>query len=199
VTGAKRDITGVVLAGGQGRRMGGSDKGLVEIAGRPMIEHVLERLAPQVEQVLINANRNQERYARYGYPVIADSVGEFFGPLAGMATAMQNALTPWILTVPCDSPLLASNLARRMYDEISKQDAEIAVANDGERMHPVFTLLNRKLLNSVLAFLERGERKIDRWFAAHNTVVVDFSDCSEAFLNVNRPEDKLILETRLVP
>jgi len=177
--------------------MGGHDKGLVEIAGRPMIEHVLQRLAPQTEQVLINANRNHEQYGRYGYPVIQDVVGEFYGPLAGMATALQHSATDWVLTVPCDSPLVAVDLAQRMYSDAMTAGADIAVASDGERMHPVFTLLNKSLLDSVLSFLERGERKIDLWFAEHNTTVVDFSDCPEAFLNVNRPEDKQSIELRL--
>ena len=191
------DVTGVVLAGGQGRRMGGTDKGLVEINGVPMIRYVLDRLVPQVRTVLINANRNQDVYARYGFPVITDSVGGFAGPLAGMATALEHADTPWVLTVPCDSPLLSGELVKRMLASVATDAAEIGVASDGDRMHPVFTLLQRELLPSVLAFLDRGERKIDRWFAEHATSVVDFSDCAEAFLNVNRPEDKTIIAQRL--
>jgi molybdopterin-guanine dinucleotide biosynthesis protein A len=177
--------------------MGGSDKGLVPIAGRPMIEHVLERLVPQVKQVLINANRNLDRYSQYGFPVVCDSVGDFAGPLAGMASAMQNAKQAWLLTVPCDSPLLPADLAERMYAQMIRDDAEIAVADDGERMHPVFCLLRRDLLASVLEFLDGGERKIDRWFGQHHTVVVDFSDNPDAFLNVNRREDKALLEAKL--
>lgn len=177
--------------------MGGLDKGLMPIAGKPMIEHVLERLAPQVATVMINANRNTDRYGQYGCLVVRDSVGDFAGPLAGMATAMQNAKQDWVLTVPCDSPLLPADLAERMFAQIIRDSAEIAVADDGERMHPVFCLLRRDLLSSVLNFLDGGGRKIDRWFSHHHTLVVDFSDNKDAFLNVNRPEDKALLEAKL--
>lgn len=197
MTGVNSDVTGVVLAGGQGRRMGGADKGLVTVDGAPMIQYVLERLAPQVNSVLINANRNQDTYARFGIPVISDTISGFAGPLAGMATALEKANTRWILTVPCDSPLLPSDLVQRMYSRVTEAGAEIGVADDGQRMHPVFTLLQRDLLPSVLEFLERGERKIDRWFAEHRTCIVDFSDCAEAFLNVNRLEDMAMIEDRL--
>ena len=195
--GVNSDVTGVVLAGGQGRRMGGSDKGLVTIDCAPMIQYVLQRLAPQVNSILINANRNQNTYARFGLPVISDTISGFAGPLAGMATALEKAKTRWVLTVPCDSPLLPNDLVQRMYSQVTDAGAEIGVADDGQRMHPVFTLLQRDLLPSILAFLERGERKIDRWFAEHHTCIVDFSDCAEAFLNVNRLEDKTMIEDRL--
>jgi len=190
-------ITGVVLAGGRSQRMGGQDKGLVELAGRTMIEHVVAALRPQVGALIINANRNQETYARLGYPVVPDGVGDYFGPLAGMASAMQKAGTRYILTAPCDSPLVPANLAERLYDAMSREDAEIAVAHDGERMQPVFALLRCDLLDSVLAFLASGERKIDRWYAQHRSALADFADRPETFLNVNTPAERATLEERL--
>jgi len=175
-------ITGVILAGGEARRMGGHDKGLVEVAGRPMIEYVLESLRPQVKDVMINANRNAGFYARYGVPVIADG-------LAGMASGMQAARTPMIITVPCDSPFVPDDLVQRLAAAKQDTNAEIAVADNGERMQPVFALLDRELLGSLEGFLGRGERKIDRWFAEHRCTRVDFSDRPETFINVNTPEE----------
>jgi molybdenum cofactor guanylyltransferase len=123
--------------------MGGIDKGLVALAGEPMVAYVLAALRPQVSHILINANRNRDRYAAYGYEVVADLIGEYFGPLAGMASAMQVAVTRYILTVPCDSPLVANDLAERLGRVLVAEQAEIAVAHDGARMHPVFALLQR--------------------------------------------------------
>ena len=190
-------ITGVILAGGEARRMGGRDKGLVEVAGRPMIEYVLESLRPQVSSVLINANRNDEFYARYGVPVIADALSGFNGPLAGMASGMRVADTPMIITVPCDSPFVPGDLVTRLAGAKQDASAEIAVADNGERMQPVFALLDTSLLGSVEGFLARGERKIDRWFAEHRCTSVDFSDRPETFINVNTPEEVTRVEAMI--
>ncbi len=182
-------ITAVVLAGGLARRMGGIDKGLVEVLGRPMIEHVLNAVRPQCAQILINANRNHQQYAAYGYPIVKDTLEDYCGPLAGMAAAMQTCKTRWLMVVPCDSPFLPADLAERLYSSLMVNNAEIAVAHDGERLQPVFALLDCDLLESLLDFLERGERKIDRWYAEHKYSRADFSDCPDTFLNINRPED----------
>lgn len=182
-------ISGVILAGGMARRMGGVDKGLVEYRGQPLIEHVLTALVPQVSGVIINANRNLERYESYGRPVVPDIVGEFAGPLAGMASGMQSTTTEHLVSVPCDSPLISPDLVARLYTQLTQNDAEISVAHDGIRMHPVFALMRTDLLPSILAFLNRGERKIDHWFGEHKLTVTDFSDRTEMFLNLNRPED----------
>lgn len=190
-------ITGVVLAGGRSQRMGGQDKGLVELAGRTMVAHVIAALRPQVGALIINANRNQGTYARLGYPVVPDGLGDYFGPLAGMASAMQKAETRYILTAPCDSPLVPTDLAERLYGAMSREDAEIAVAHDGERMQPVFALLRCELLDSILGFLGSGERKIDRWYTRHRSALADFSDRSETFLNVNTPAERATLEKRI--
>lgn len=191
-------ITGVLLAGGRAQRMGGQDKGLIEVAGRPMAEHILTVLRPQVGGIIINANRNLERYAAFGHPVVADSVGEFFGPLAGMASAMQATDKDYIVTVPCDSPLIPSDLVARMADALVRENAEIAVAHDGDRMQPVFALLRRSLLPSLLDYLHAGERKIDLWFARHRVAAADFSDCPDTFLNVNTPDERAALENRML-
>jgi len=169
--------------------MGGVDKGLIEYRGQPLIEHVLAALAPQVHTVIINANRNLERYRSYGTDVVSDIVGDFAGPLAGMASGMQSIKTKYMVSVPCDSPLVSMDLVARLYSSLEQDDAEISVAHDGIRMHPVFTLMQRDLLPSILDFLKRGERKIDQWFANHRLAVADFSDQTEMFLNLNRPED----------
>lgn len=191
------EITGLVLAGGESRRMGGHDKGLVTLAGRPMVRFVLDRLAPQVASILVNANRNLELYASEGYAVVPDIVGDYLGPLAGMASGLQAAKTEYLLSVPCDCPLLPRDLALRMAAAIGQDGAELAVASDGDRMHPVFTLLKRTALPSILAFLDAGERKIDKWFAEHEIAIADFSDQPGSFLNVNRPEERANLERQL--
>ncbi len=193
----KAQITGVILAGGRATRMGGMDKGLVSLKGVPMLEHILAVLRPQVGEILINANRNFARYANYGYKVVPDMLGDYFGPLAGMASAMQAASTEYILAVPCDSPLLPSDLAARMIAALLRDQADISVAHDGERMQPVFSLLRRDLLVSLLAYLESGERKIDLWYAGHKLALADFTDSPGTFLNVNTPEDRIALEARL--
>ena len=169
--------------------MGGIEKGLVEIAGRPMIEWIIERLESQVDDIIINANRNHERYAGYGFPVVADGFGDYEGPLAGFAAAMERAATGTILTVPCDSPFPPPELAQRLLAAMRDSDAELAVAHDGDRLQPVYALLPVSLLDSLRSFLAAGERKIDRWYARHRMATADFSDRREAFLNLNRPED----------
>lgn len=194
---SRDDITGVILAGGRGSRMGGEDKGLVLLDGRAMVEHVVARLRSQVGTLFISANRNQERYAAFGYPVVEDSLADYQGPLAGMASALQIASTPYVVTVPCDSPLIGADLVERLARALVREAADIAVAHDGERTHPVFLLLKRALLPSLLDFLDAGERKIDRWFEQHRVASADFSDAPDAFLNVNDPNEHRALEQRL--
>ena len=191
-------ITGLVLAGGRGRRMGGVDKGLVPLAGLPMIEHVLAALKPQVREVWINANRNLERYEAYGHPVIVDSVGGYLGPLAGVLSALQRLENGFLLTVPCDTPLLARDLASRLHEACVAAEADLAVASDGERQHPVFLLLRAGLAPSLAAYLDGGGRKIDTWFARLRTVDVAFADEPETFVNVNDPDECARVEARLL-
>ncbi|MEN8129120.1 MAG: molybdenum cofactor guanylyltransferase MobA [Pseudomonadota bacterium] len=194
----KQDITGVILAGGRARRMGGEDKGLIRLNGRPMIEFVIEGFAPQVASLMINANRNLERYRQLGNcPVIEDIVDGFAGPLAGMASAMQSAQTPYILTVPCDSPFVAEHLAQRLYTALKRQQARLSVASDGQRMQPVFALLPRDLLTDLQDFLNNGGRKIDRWYLRHKTALADLSSAADSFLNINSREDLLSIEKKI--
>ncbi len=162
-----------------------------------MVDYVLERLAPQVGELIINANRSRDQYQRYGYTVIADAVGDYSGPLAGMASAMANTAKPYLLTVPCDTPLLPLQLGERLLSALQEQRAEIAVAHDGLRLQPVFALLEVSLLPSLQAYLAAGERKIDRWYAGHRLATADFSDQQDAFLNVNTAEERDRLLSRM--
>jgi len=194
----RNDITAVVLAGGRARRMGGEDKGLIEVAGKPMIAHAIDVLRPQTAEVIVNANRNADTYrAITGCRVIADRVGGFAGPLAGMASALEASVTRLLLTAPCDSPLVTAELGPRLHAAMVRDDAEIAVAHDGERMQPVFALLTRDLLPDLVAFLRAGERKIDTWYATRHAVIADLSDILDTFLNVNTPLERDRLERRL--
>lgn len=177
--------------------MGGEDKGLVALNGRAMVEYVAARLRPQVGTLLISANRNQQQYAALGHRVVPDLLADYQGPLAGMAAALQAAATPFVVTVPCDSPLIGSDVVARLAQALAREDADVSVAHDGQRTHPVFLLLKRSLLPSLLDFLNSGERKIDRWFARHRVALADFHDCPESFLNVNDPDEHRALEARL--
>ena len=188
-------VTGVVLAGGRGRRMGGEDKGLVGIAGRPMVLQVIERLRPQVGALLISANRNRARYEEMtGCRVVADRHPDYAGPLAGMASAMEAAGTRFILTSPCDAPLVPGDLGPLLYRALADEGSELSVVHDGERVQPVFALLDRTLLGSMIAYLDSGERKIDRWYARHRMAKADFSGFARSFVNVNSPEDRIAIE-----
>jgi molybdopterin-guanine dinucleotide biosynthesis protein A len=178
-------VTGVILAGGQGRRMGGVDKGLQLLRGRPLVEWVLERLAPQVDEILINANQNLGCYGRYGHRVVADRIGGFAGPLAGLQCTLAAASHPLILTVPCDSPFLPADLTGRLAAGLRAQQAQLAVAKTGSQPHPVFCLCECGVLDHLTAFLEAGGRKIDAWYATLRVAEVAFDDQPEAFSNIN--------------
>ena len=184
-----RDITAVVLAGGQGRRMGGQDKGLIEINGRALVAILVDQLQQQISSILINANRNLERYHAMGYPVVSDQLSDYQGPLAGFACAMTAVDTDFILTLPCDGPSLATDYVARFIASQARTGAPICVADDGERLQPVHALVKVDLLSSLNAFLDSGERKIDRWYAMHDFVQTDFSDCADMFRNINTPSD----------
>ena len=186
---APGEITGIVLAGGMGRRMGGVDKGLVELDGKPMVAHVLARLSPQVDAVLINANQNAERYAAFGLPVLADAVGGFAGPLAGLHAGMSAATTPFVATVPCDSPFLPLDLVARLSKGLVAMDAQLAVARTFDQPHPVFALVRRDVLPHLASFLRGGGRKIDAWYATLRIVEVAFDDCADAFRNINTADE----------
>ena len=187
-------ITAVILAGGRGSRMGGVDKGLQNLNGMPLVLHTLMRLSPQVGGLMINANRNLSAYESFGVDVWPDStsMGEFAGPLAGFVTAMERCETPYLLTVPCDTPLFPPDLVTRLSEAMVRERADFAVAAAIEegllRPQPVFCLMGTDMLESLLTFTRSGGRKIDAWTAQHTTVVVPFdlpTDDPNAFANAN--------------
>jgi molybdopterin-guanine dinucleotide biosynthesis protein A len=189
----KDEVTGVILAGGRGSRMGGVDKGLQNFRGMPMAMGTLMRLAPQVGEAMINANRNLSAYESFGVPVWPDSLADYAGPLAGFLTALEHCETPYLATVPCDTPLFPQDLVARLAEALEREDAEIAMAaareEDGQfRAQPVFSLLRRELMESLVRFTHEGGRKIDAWTAQHRTVLVPFDRAGDdpgAFSNAN--------------
>ena len=190
---APQDITGVILAGGRGSRMGGVDKGMQNFNGIPLALHTLMRLSPQVGDIMINANRNLGAYESFGVPVWPDVLSDYAGPLAGFLTALERCETPWLVTVPCDTPLFPGDLVERLARAADEQGAEIAMAaareEDGQvRTQPVFCLLRLDLLESLVQFTQGGGRKIDAWTGRHNTAIVTFDapgDAPQAFFNAN--------------
>ncbi len=189
-------ITCVILAGGKSCRFGGNDKGLETLAGRAMVEHVIDAIHPQVDAIVINANRNIELYAGYGFPVIQDSF-DYAGPLAGVAAGIEAATTKLILTVPCDGPSLPEDLVSRLKHSLDQNSATVSVAHDGERMQPVFALFRREILQEIYSYLHAGERKLQLWLSRQRLALADFSDQPDAFINVNTPEEKELIEGRL--
>jgi molybdopterin-guanine dinucleotide biosynthesis protein A len=190
----KAGVSGIVLAGGQGSRMGGVDKGLQPFRGKPMVAHVIERLAPQVGELLINANRHADEYARFGHRVIADEIPGFAGPLAGFERGLAHASGELVATVPCDSPFLPADLVSRLRARLESEDTQIAVARTGEQPHPVFCLMRRDVLASLQRFLGSGQRKIDRWYGELRVSEVAFDDEADAFLNINTRDELAKLE-----
>lgn len=181
--------------------MGGRDKGLIEFTGEPLAARAARLLAPQVDALLLNANRNLDTYRQLlvdhpGARVISDSISGYQGPLAGMLTALETATTDAIVTVPCDSPLLRPDYVARLCAAL-QADTELVVAHDGQRLQPVFALLRRELATDLRRALSAGERKIDRWYARHAMAEADFSDTPELFHNVNTPEELRALEAGL--
>ncbi len=192
-------ITAVVLAGGRARRMDGRDKGLVLFQGRPLVAHVAEILAPQVDELFINANRNLEEYAELGHPVIRDDLDGFQGPLAGVLSAMRRARNPLLLVAPCDAPLLPADFAQRMKKVLETADADLAVAFDGQRLQRTHALLPCRLADDLAAYLKAGGREVGRWYAGHKMKKVDWSELPGAFTNVNTPDELARLEQGSVP
>jgi molybdenum cofactor guanylyltransferase len=187
-------VTGVVLAGGQGSRMGGVDKGLQPFRGKAMVEHVLERLSPQVDEIVINANRNAQEYARFGHRVVADGIEGFAGPLAGFERGLAHASGELVVTVPCDSPFLPGDLVARLREAMQREDAQVAVAKTGDQAHPVFCLMRRGVHESLRQFLASGQRKIDRWYPQLRSTLVAFDDEADAFVNINTRDELAGLE-----
>jgi molybdopterin-guanine dinucleotide biosynthesis protein A len=178
-------VIGVILAGGRARRMNNQDKGLVNFKGSPMVSYALAALAPVVDCVIINANRNIEQYRQFGWPVISDQTDSFDGPLAGVLAAMIHADAEVLLVVPCDSPLIRSEHLQRLIVTLAETDADVAVAFDGARLHPVFLAIKTDLKKSLQNYLDGGHRKMMVWLAQQNLVQVDFSNEPEIFRNIN--------------
>ena len=193
-----QDITGLILAGGRAQRMGGIDKGLISFHGKPLIESAIDRLQPQVGTILINANRSITKYSHYGYPVLMDETPDFSGPLAGFSVGLKHCKTTYLLTSPCDSPLLPNDLAEKMGTELEKNNLELVFAsskeNDGKIWsQPVFCLMKSSLKDSLDVFLCKGDLKIDRWFKELRSGTVVFEN-PQVFANVNTPEELAALE-----
>lgn len=178
--------------------MGGVDKGLLTLAGRPMVVHVLEALRPQVGTLLVSANRNRERYAAFGYPVVADAAGDYPGPLAGVLAGLEHCKTEFLLAVPCDAPLVAPDLGARLYAACVEAGTDVAVACDGERRQPVFLLLRTVVAPSLDSFLSGGGRKAHAWLGQLRVAEADLSDRPDTFLNVNDPAELGRVEARLL-
>ncbi len=195
-------ISAIILSGGRATRMNGVDKGLVLLQNKQLIQHVIARLKPQVDEIFINANREIAAYEAFGLPVLQDendqgTLEKFIGPLAGFSLGLQHAKHDYVLTVPCDSPLLPLDLAERLLNGMTASRADIAVTSSDNNTHPVFCLMKKSVLPSLLAYIESGERKVSTWQKSQQYVEVDFSDCSEAFVNLNTFDDLNALELML--
>lgn len=189
-------VTGVILAGGLGRRMGGADKGLQRLDGKPLVSWVLERLSPQVGEVLINANRNIARYSSLGSRVIPDLDGQQAGPLAGLQRGLMEASGELVVTVPCDSPCFPMDLVQRLCVPLRDRNVDLAVVRTANRTQPVFCITRKALLPQLTAFIENGGRKVEAWFTTLRTAAVDFG--SEAdFTNINTLEELKAAEGRV--
>ena len=189
-------ISSIILSGGRATRMSGLDKGMVQLQQKPLIAHIIARLRPQVDEILINANREITQYQTFGYTVLQDKTDDFLGPLAGFSLGLQHAKHDYVLTVPCDSPLLPLNLAERLLSGMTEARADIAVASSDANSHPVFCLMKKSVLPSLTEYLTSGERKVSAWQKSQKYVEVDFSDDADAFTNLNTFEDLKVLELK---
>ncbi|WP_031436920.1 molybdenum cofactor guanylyltransferase MobA [Methylobacter tundripaludum] len=187
-------VAGVILAGGRARRMNNQDKGLVNFNGRPMVSYAIAALAPVVDCVFINANRNIDQYRQFGWPVISDQTDSFDGPLAGILTAMIHADADVLVVIPCDSPLIKTEHLQKLLLARAEHNADVAVAFDGTRLHPVFLAIKTALQTSLQEYLADGQRKVEVWLAQQNWVQVDFSNETEIFSNINTMMELSVLE-----
>ena len=190
-------MSSVILSGGRATRMGGVDKGLIQLQNKPLIAHVINRLQPQVDEIIINANREIAQYKTFDLAVLQDENPEFLGPLAGMLLGLKHSKHDLVLSVPCDSPLLPLDLGARLLNGLVLTKSEVAVVSSDGSAHPVFCLMKKSVLPSLIAFLDAGERKVSTWQKSQKYVEIDFSDSSEAFTNLNTFEDLKALELKL--
>ncbi len=179
----------MILAGGRGSRMGGQDKGLLPVHGKPMISLIIERLQSQAGQLIINANRNLSRYREFGFPVISDDLEGFQGPLAGILAGLKAVHTPWMLCVPCDVPRPPRDLALRLAQALKEKPAKMAVVHDGEKLQPAFALIASELGDDLAAYMQTGGRKLRQWCATHHPALADYSHAPRHFRNINSQEE----------
>jgi len=185
----RKNITGTILAGGEGKRLQGQNKGLLTLMNKPLISYAIDKLSKQTGQIIINANKDVTTYEKYGYQIISDNIYSQCGPLSGIVNCMKYVQTEFMLCIPCDSPFLPDNLTKRLYLTMQKNDSDICMAHNGQRSYPVCALIKTGLLESLLLYLNKGERKVDKWYEQHRLSIVKFTDNSQAFLNINTQED----------
>ena len=190
-------ISSIILSGGRATRMGGVDKGLISLQNKPLISHVISRLQPQADEILINANREIAQYQTFGFKVLQDENQDFSGPLAGILLGLKHAKHELVLAVPCDSPLLPLDLVARLFNGMSVSRVDIAVASSDGNAHPVFCLMKKSVLPSLIDFLDAGERKVSAWQKSQKYCEVDFTDCADAFVNLNTMQDLADLQKKL--
>ena len=194
---ASTNLAAHVLAGGRATRMHGEDKGLLELNGKPLLEHVLERLRSQVATIYISVNRQPEQYQAYGWPVIGDNLEGFLGPLAGIQAALLACKCEWLLTVPVDCPFIPKDLLQRLSQAVNSANRPLAVVHDGKGLQPTFCLLHQSLTESLQQYLQQGGRKTGEWLRRQEPALADYSDNPNAFININTPEDLELAEQRL--
>jgi molybdenum cofactor guanylyltransferase len=189
-------ISAIILSGGRATRMGGIDKGLVSLHGKPLLLHVIERIQPQVNELLINANRELSTYQSFGLPVYTDEQVDFIGPLAGFYIGLTHAKHPYLLTVPCDAPNLGNDIANRLLQALIEQNAEIAVAQSDGHAHPVISMCRISTLPSLITAIHQNVRKVSTWQKSLHYIEVNFDDCRDSFINLNTLDDIASLEKR---
>lgn len=185
----KKNITGVILAGGQGHRMGGVDKGLQLLNGKPLVQWVLERFAPQVDEILVSANQNDHVYQQWGYRILPDIYPNFIGPLAGLHAGLTACPTPFLATCPCDVPFLPKNLVQYLFQALTQNQAQMAIAQTANQLHPVFCVCTKEVLPQLSQFIEQGGRKMSDWHQTLKYVVVPFNEKVRSFRNINTLEE----------
>ncbi len=189
-------VSAIILSGGRATRMGGLDKGLIPLQGKPLIAHVIERLMPQVDEMFINANRSIDAYGAFNLAVLKDENAAFIGPLAGFSLGLKHAKNDYLLTVPCDSPMLPLDLCERLLTTLQEKDADIVVVSSKEVVHPIFSLCKKSVLPSLTQYLDHGDRKVSTWQKSLNYVEVAFNAFNEAFTNINTREQLDALEAQ---
>lgn len=182
-------VTGLILAGGKGTRMAQQDKGLLKLAGKTLVEMKVESLAPQVDKLIISANRNLETYRALGYPVVTDSSSDYLGPLAGIAATWHVCQTDWLVTCPCDTPALSDDYVSRLQQACQNKNTLVAVAHDGERMQNTFLIMHRSVLPSITDMLAQQNYAVFKWLALQAVAQTDFADEQGIFTNFNTPEE----------